>query len=292
MNAVPAPSPLDQKLAALRAEVRALGSTIVCFSGGIDSALLLAVAHDELGDRALGITAVSPSLPANERTEAAVIAREIGAAHELVASHELDDPSYAANNADRCFHCKTELYTVSQGEAQRRGFANVVAGIIVDDLGDYRPGIEAARAHGVRFPLVDAGFTKSDVRAAAAHLGLAIWDKPAAACLSSRIAYGTAVTRERLARIDGLESDLKGMGFRVVRVRYHELESGPQPVIFGRIELGRDELARATSEPFREDIVASGKRHGFHFVTLDLAGYRTGSQNEVLGAQRRLPVVR
>lgn len=282
---------LDRKLADLRANVRALGSVIVCFSGGIDSALLLAVAHQELGDRALAITAVSPSLPASERDEAGQVAAAIGAKHELVDSHEIDDPSYVANNADRCFHCKTELYSLSQTEARARGYDHVVSGIIVDDLGDFRPGIDAARRHGVRFPLAETGFAKIDVRAAAERLGLTIWDKPAAACLSSRIAYGTPVTRVRLARVDGLETELKRLGFRVVRVRYHELADGPSPVIFARIELGRDELARATEPSVREAIVGAGKLHGFHFVTLDLAGYRLGSQNEVLGPQRRLPVV-
>jgi pyridinium-3,5-biscarboxylic acid mononucleotide sulfurtransferase len=305
-NLVAATSPLgdelDKKLSHLRGDLRALGSLIVCFSGGIDSALLLAVAHEELGDRALGITAVSPSLPESERREATTLAHALGVRHELVESNEIDDPAYVANNADRCFHCKTELYSLSQEQAQSRGYAHVAAGIIVDDLGDYRPGLTAAKNHGVRFPLVDAGFRKADVRAVAAHLGLPIWDKPAAACLSSRIAYGTPVTRERLRQVDGLESHLKSLDFRVVRVRYHELKQtdGGPSLSFARIELGPAELARATEPAVREGIVARGKALGFLFVTLDLAGYRLGSQNEALrqtsGADgkpgpKRLPIV-
>jgi pyridinium-3,5-biscarboxylic acid mononucleotide sulfurtransferase len=291
---------LDRKLSHLRAELKGLGSLIVCFSGGIDSALLLAVAHEQLGDRALGITAVSPSLPESERDESVELARSLGVRHELVESHEIDDPAYVANNADRCFHCKTELYSLSQEEARGRGYEHVAAGIIVDDLGDYRPGLTAAKDHGVRFPLVDAGFRKADVRAVAAHLGLPIWDKPAAACLSSRIAYGTPVTRERLRQIDGLESFLKSLGFLVVRVRYHELKqaAGGGEFSFARIELGRDELARSTEPSIRDAIVKKGKELGFLFVTVDLAGYRLGSQNEAIqgviegkNAPKRLPII-
>jgi pyridinium-3,5-biscarboxylic acid mononucleotide sulfurtransferase len=274
---------LDEKLPRLRARLRELGSVLVCYSGGVDSAFVLAVAHAELGPRAVGMTAVSPSLAPAEKDDAVAVAREIGADHRLVETSEIDDPSYTANNADRCFHCKSELYRVAAVKRAEWGLAAVANGTNLDDLGDYRPGLEAARQAGVVSPLVDTGFTKADVRAGAAALGLGIWDKPAAACLSSRIPYGTSVTRERLSQIGGFEAALKSLGFRQVRVRYHG--------DLARIELGEDELARAADLAARGAIVQAGKQHGFRYVTLDLGGYRMGSHNEVLAgkALRVLP---
>lgn len=266
--------PVEPKLAQLRARLRELGSVLVCYSGGVDSAFVLAVAHQELGPRAVGMTAVSPSLAPAEKDEAAAIARLIGADHRLVESHEIDDPGYVANNPDRCFHCKSELYRIAAAKRREWSLAAIVNGTNVDDLGDYRPGLDAAREAGVLSPLVELGFTKADVRAGASAVGLPIWDKPAAACLSSRIPYGTSVTRERLAQIGGFEADLRGLGFRQVRVRYHG--------DLARIELDLAELARAAEPERRAAIVAAGKRHGFRYVTLDLGGYRTGSHNEVL----------
>ncbi len=273
-------SEVDEKLTRLRDELRALGSVLVCFSGGIDSALLLMVAHQVLGDRALGMTAVSPSLPPGEREAAAEVARAAGAAHVFVDTHEIDVAGYQANGPDRCFHCKTELYDVAAAERARRGIAHVAAGINTEDRGDPRPGLDAARAHGVRFPLVDAGFTKADVRQASEQLGLTIWNKPASACLSSRIPYGTSVTRERLGKIGALEAALKALGLRQLRVRYHETGEGEHAASLARLELGPDELARAVE--LRDAIVAAGRESGFRHVTLDLAGYRMGSANEVL----------
>jgi len=264
----------NEKLARLRARLRELGSVLVCYSGGVDSAFVLAVAHEELGPRAVGMTAVSPSLAPAEREEALDTARRIGADHRLVASSEIDDPGYAANNPDRCFHCKSELYRIASQKQVEWGMAAVVNGTNVDDLGDYRPGLEAAKQAGVVSPLVDLGFTKADIREGAAAVGLSIWDKPAAACLSSRIPFGTSVTRERLAQIGGLEAALKQLGFRQVRVRYHG--------DLARIELGADELLRAAEPEARGKIVAAGKEHGFRYITLDLGGYRMGSHNEVL----------
>lgn len=266
--------PVAEKLARLRARLRELGSVLVCYSGGVDSAFVLAVAHQELGPRAIGLTAVSPSLAPAERDEAVAIARALGADHRLVESKEIDDPRYVANGPDRCFHCKSELYRIAAAKRAEWGLAAIVNGTNLDDLGDYRPGLEAAREAGVVSPLVDAGFRKDDVRAASASIGLPIWDKPAAACLSSRIPYGTSVTRERLAQIAGFEAALKALGFRQVRVRYHGEVA--------RIELGGAELGRAAEEGVRDRIVAAGKESGFQYVTLDLAGYRVGSHNEVL----------
>jgi uncharacterized protein len=264
----------SDKLLALRARFRELGSVLVCYSGGVDSAFVLAVAHAELGSRAVGMTAVSPSLAPAEKEEAISVARAIGAEHRLVESHEIDDPSYVANNPDRCFHCKSELYSIAVKKRAEWDLAAIVNGTNTDDLGDYRPGLEAAREAGVVSPLVELGFTKADVREGAAAMGLSVWDKPAAACLSSRIPYGTQVTRERLSQIGGLEADLRGLGFRQVRVRWHDN--------LARIELSVSELTRAADPSVRDRIVEAGKRHGFKYVTLDLAGYRMGSHNEVL----------
>ncbi len=251
---------LDGKVSRLRARIRELGSVLVCYSGGVDSAFVLAVAHAELGAAAVGMTAVSPSLAPAEKEDAIAVAAQIGADHRLVETAEIDDPSYAANNADRCFHCKSELYRVAAEQRAAWGLAAIVNGTNLDDLGDYRPGLEAARQAGVVSPLVEAGFTKADVRAGAALLGLGIWDKPAAACLSSRIPYGTSVTRERLSQIGGFEAALKRQGFRQVRVRYHG--------DLARIELGAEELGRAADPAVR------GHRRGRQEARLPLRDAR------------------
>jgi uncharacterized protein len=270
----PESSPSLAKLEALRALMRQLGSALICYSGGIDSALVLAVAHEQLQAKALGITAVSPSLAPSEREEAGRFAQTLGARHQFVDSHEIDRPGYVANGPDRCFHCKSELYQIAREQLTLSGLEHILNGTNRDDLGDYRPGLEAARQAGVRSPLVELGFDKADVRAVAQLLGLAIWHKPAAACLSSRIPYGTSVTRERLAQIAGFEQDLKDLGFIQVRVRWHGK--------IARLELSVDELPRAMDPEIRKALVGAGKRHGFSYVTLDLEGYRMGSHNEVL----------
>jgi uncharacterized protein len=265
---------MDDKLARLDGWFRARKSVLVCYSGGVDSAFVLAAAHAAIGAGAIGMTAVSPSLAPAELDDAVAVAKRIGAEHRLVESHEIDDPNYVKNGADRCFHCKSELYRIAQDRAAAWGIATIVNGTNTDDLGDYRPGLEAAKEAGAESPLVEIGFSKADVRAGAASFGLSIWDKPAAACLSSRIPYGTSVTRERLAQIAGFEAALKGLGFRQVRVRYHDE--------LARIEIALDEMARAATPDVRDEMVLAGKRHGFRFVTLDLGGYRMGSHNEVL----------
>ncbi|HEY0467281.1 MAG TPA: ATP-dependent sacrificial sulfur transferase LarE [Polyangiaceae bacterium] len=264
----------QQHLDSLRGILRDLGSVLVCYSGGIDSAFVLAVAHAELGERAIGMTAVSPSLSEGEKVDAARIAQKLGAAHRFVESHELERPGYVQNGPDRCFHCKSELYEIAEAKRREWQLAVVVNGTNRDDLGDYRPGLEAAKNAGARSPLVEAGMTKKDVRAAALAIGMDVWDKPAAACLSSRIPYGTSVTSERLAQIGGLEAELKALGFRQLRVRWHDQ--------IARIEVALSELELMLAAGVREAVVAAGKKHGFQYVTLDLGGYRTGSHNEVL----------
>ena len=269
----PVTSP-TQHIETLRRILGELGSVLVCYSGGIDSAFVLAVAHAELGSRAIGMTAVSPSLSPGEKDDAARIAAKLGAAHRFVESHELERAGYVQNGPDRCFHCKSELYDIAEAKRREWQLAAVVNGTNRDDLGDYRPGLEAAKKAGARSPLVEAGMTKSDVRAAAQALGMDVWDKPAAACLSSRIPYGTSVTSERLAQIGGLEAELKLLGFRQVRVRWHDQ--------IARIEVALSELELMLTPGVRDATVTAGKKHGFQYVTLDLGGYRTGSHNEVL----------
>jgi pyridinium-3,5-biscarboxylic acid mononucleotide sulfurtransferase len=264
----------EDKLESLRAIVREMGSVLVCYSGGLDSAFVLAVAHAELGERALGMTAVSPSLPESERLDAERIARAMGAAHRFVDSNEIEREGYVANGPDRCFHCKTELYEIAEHKRSAWGLAVTVNGTNLDDLGDYRPGLEAAKNAKVRSPLVEANMTKAEVRDAAKQVGLDVWDKPASACLSSRLPYGTSVTRDRLAQIGGFEAALKTLGFRQVRVRWHDKVA--------RIEVDLAELERLLAPGVREAVVARGKEHGFSYVTLDLGGYRQGSHNEVL----------
>jgi uncharacterized protein len=267
-------SGFDEKLERLSAHIRALGSALVCYSGGVDSAFVLAIASRELGAKAIGMTAVSASLPPGELEQAREIAREMKAEHRIVESHETEDPRYVANAPDRCFYCKSELYDIARIKRDEWGLSAVLNGTNCDDLGDYRPGLDAAKKAGVVSPLLDCGFTKADVREGSRALGLRVWDKPAAACLSSRIPYGTSVTSERLAQVGGFEAELKRLGFRQVRVRYHEK--------LARVETSLDEIARAVDPPTRDAIVAAGKRHGFQYVTLDLGGYRVGSHNEVL----------
>jgi pyridinium-3,5-biscarboxylic acid mononucleotide sulfurtransferase len=280
---MPSPSPATpEKLDRLRDLVREMQSVLVCYSGGIDSALVLAVAHEQLGAHAVGMTAVSASLAPAERQEASRVAAALGVTHHLVDSREIERPGYVANGPDRCFHCKSELYDIARLKQVEWGLAVVANGTNLDDLGDYRPGLQAAANAGVRSPLVEAAFTKDDVRTAARALGLEIWDKPAAACLSSRIPYGTAVTPERLAQIGGFEADIRELGFRQVRVRWHDH--------IARVEVDVAELPRMLDDAVRARLVERGRAHGFRYVTLDLAGYRTGSHNEVL-AGRSLKIV-
>jgi len=270
-------APVEEKLQRLQQHLTSLGSVLVCYSGGVDSAFILAMAHRALGPNAVGMTAISPSLAPSEKAGAIEIAKQIGADHRLVESHEIDDPSYQKNAPDRCFHCKSELYRIAEKKRADWKLAHVLNGTNIDDLGDYRPGLEAAKNAGVKSPLVELRFTKEDIRAGAAQIGLTVWAKPAAACLSSRIPFGTAVTRERLDQVGGFEADLRALGFSQVRVRYHDTVA--------RIELEASELPRAAQAGVREAIVKAGATHGFRYITLDLAGYRMGSHNEVLGGK-------
>jgi uncharacterized protein len=290
--------PADPLLDRLVEILRDMGSVLVCYSGGVDSAFVLAVAHRVLGDKCIGMTAVSPSLADFEREDAVTLAMQIGARHELVESNEIEDEDYAKNHVDRCFHCKSELYRVSDAKQHEWGLAFSVNGTNLDDLGDYRPGLEAAKKAGARSPLVEAGFTKADVRRIAQLLELPVWDKPAAACLSSRLPYGTRVTRERLAQIGSLEAAIHALGIRQARVRWHAvggasggMAQGTKESALARVEIAKDEMPRAFEA--RDAIVETAKRLGFAYVTLDLAGYRTGSHNELLesASRRSLPIV-
>jgi uncharacterized protein len=260
------------KLDALREVVAGLEGAIVAFSGGTDSALVAAVAADVLAKgRALAVTAVSPSLPPGELEEARRVAEQIGIAHRTVRTREAEQDAYLANGLDRCFHCKSELYGVLATVAREEGFPCVVSGANLDDLGDFRPGLQAAANNGVRHPLVEAGMTKPDVRAASAVLGLPTWDKPASACLSSRIEFGQRITVGELSKVGRAESLLHEMGFRQCRVRVHG--------DLARVEVEPADLARLADPATRAQIVEGLKAIGYRFVTLDLEGFRSGSMN-------------
>ncbi|CAA9257470.1 MAG: ATP-utilizing enzyme of the PP-loop superfamily [uncultured Acidimicrobiales bacterium] len=256
----------------LRDELRRLERVVVAFSGGADSAFLAWVAHDTLGaDRAQCVTAVSPSLAPEEELACRDLAAEWGLRWEVVHTDELANPAYSANDGDRCFHCKTALMDLTEPVAAAAG-ATVVLGVNLDDLGDHRPGQAAAGQRGARFPLVDAGFTKDDVRSWSKRLGLRTWDKPAAACLASRVPYGTPVTLTVLSEVARAESALRRMGFRQLRVRHYGDTA--------RLELDGPELARAVAE--REAVVSAVKGAGYRYVTLDLEGFRSGNLNAAL----------
>jgi len=265
---------LNTKEERLREIFRELDSVIVAYSGGVDSSYVAYVANAELGPRAVCITGQSASLPEYQRAEIESVVQKFGFQHEVIQTEELENPGYSANNPDRCFFCKDELYTKLESVARTRGIESIVDGSTVDDLGDYRPGRRAASQHAVRSPLIEAGLTKSDVRELSRRATLPTWDKPASPCLSSRIAYGTTVTIERLNKVDRGEEILREFGFREFRVRHHD-----QLV---RIEIAPAEMDRVLRKDLIDELARRFRQLGFKYVTLDLEGFRSGSMNEVL----------
>lgn len=262
-------------LARLRGLLQDMHRALIAYSGGVDSAFLLRIAAEELGDRACALTAISPSYPSEELVDARALAAEIGVQMIEVNTHELERPGYRANAGDRCYHCKTELFEVAAEAAARLNLGVLCYGAIPDDLGDHRPGMEAAKERAVRAPLIEAGLGKEDIRVLSRELGLPTWNKPASACLSSRFPYGTPIDAARLEQVGRCEVGLHLLGLRQVRARYHG--------DLVRVEIAPDELEAVFADAgMRAAINAAGKAAGFKFVAIDLQGYRTGSTNEAL----------
>lgn len=258
-----------------------MGSVAVGYSGGVDSTLLLKVAVDVLGQRALAMIGRSETYPSREFDEAMVLAQDLGARTVVVQTEETDVIKFQENPPDRCYFCKTELFGKLDALAAQEGIAWIADGTITDDTGDFRPGMRAKDENDVRSPLLEAGLSKNDVRAISKHLGLPTWDKPSFACLSSRFPYGMGITRENLTRIDKAETFLRDLGFRSLRVRFHDENTA-------RIELDAGEMTRLLDADLRSRIVEEMKSLGFTYVTLDLQGFRSGSMNEVLSAETRI----
>jgi uncharacterized protein len=266
----------DSKLKSLESRLRDLDSVMVAYSGGVDSAFLAATAHRVLGDRMLAVLADSPSLARRDMEEARAFAEALHMPLRVIQTEELDKPEYQRNDANRCFHCKTELFDGMEALAAELGFAYIAYGMNADDRRDYRPGQRAAEDHAVLAPLAEAGLTKQEIRAFAKAAGYTLWDRPAAPCLSSRVEYGRTVTREVLEQVERGEEGMRQLGFREFRVRHHgEL---------ARVEIARAELPRALTMEMLDAITAALRKSGFQYVTLDCAGFRSGSLNAVLPA--------
>lgn len=265
---------LDEQEKHLFELLRGLKRVIVAYSGGTDSAYLAWAAHHVLGDGAIAVTADSPSIPASHKRDAEAFARECGFRHEYIDTYEFENPDYAKNDKDRCFHCKDELFLRLETFAERRGYFHIIYGVNKDDLGDYRPGQRAAKLHQVQAPLVEAGLRKVEIRELSRRAGLSTWDRPAAACLSSRVPYGTPVTIQTIRTIEQGEEAIRALGFKQFRVRFHgELV---------RIEIAKDELAKALTVENAARFTEIFKPLGFLYVTIDLEGYRQGSLNAAL----------
>jgi len=277
------PAELEAKQANLQQRLSSLGRTLIAYSGGVDSAYLAWAAYQAVGSSMLAVIADSPSLARTQLADAVAFAREHTIPLEVIPTTELERPEYARNDASRCFHCKDELFTVMESFRSTRGFDAIAYGVNLDDQGDFRPGQQAARQHHVWAPLLDAGLTKAEIRTLAQTAGLRVWDKPASACLSSRIEYGRPVTREALSAVEQGEDALRALGFRQFRVRHHG------EIV--RLEIAKEELARALDPALAAEFTRIFKGLGFKFVTLDLEGFRSGSMNALLPPEDLLRAV-